>query len=144
MTRVVPPNFALNFTRSTCCICTAMTLFAIPRAIAFYNPDTDELDHFPPSPPTGRLRDARPLVNSRVFTYHGFSSATYVMDRAHLLPIEIRRRICDLFYGSREFSLNIEPPRMCRLYSGKVIRPSQFINAINFLIDVERYAILHA
>lgn len=146
MTRVVPPSFTLNFTPSTRCICTAMTLrvFAISRAIAFHDSETDELVHFPPSPPTdGRPRDARPLVNTRVFTYHGFSSATYVMDRAHLLPIEIRRLVRELFYGPRAISLNIEPPRMCRLYFGKVIGPSQFINATDFPIDVERYSPLY-
>ena len=65
------------------------------------------------------------------------------MDRAHLLPIEIRRCIRDLFYGPRAISLNSEPPRMCRLYFGKVIRPSRFINPINFPLDVEHYTILH-
>ncbi|EIM82773.1 uncharacterized protein STEHIDRAFT_64298, partial [Stereum hirsutum FP-91666 SS1] len=74
-------------------LCNSDSMFAIPRAVAYYDPTTDELIQFPTSHALG--------------------------------------------------SQNVEPPRMCRLYLGKILRPSQSIGSmINFPIDIARYTTL--
>lgn len=123
-------------------LCNSDSLFAIPRAIACYDPATDELIRFPSSPLLGRVRDPRPIVDSSLFTNEHFDAPAYVMDRAHVLPTQIRSSVRDLFYNEHARNQHVQPPRMCRLYLGKILRPSQFVNSINFPIDVARYTTL--
>lgn len=117
--------------------CNSTSMFAIPRAFAYHNPDTGELVQFPPSPLIGGLRELRPWVNQD--TFHGFTSAAYIMDRAHALPVRIANVVRDQFYPAAAIAQGVESPLMCRLYFGKVIRPSKFVNSINFPLDVHRY-----
>lgn len=118
-------------------------MFAIPRAVAYYDPTTDELIQFPTSHALGRSQDPRPIINSNLFTNEGFDVPAYIMDRAHVLPIQVRSSVRDLFYTEQARSQNVEPPRMCRLYLGKILRPSQSIGSmINFPIDIARYTTL--
>jgi len=125
-----------------CQTCDSTTLFAIPRALAYYNPATHDFIHFPVSPPLGRIRDPRPNVDGRLFTSNNFLTAAYMMDRAHALPEYIGNIVREEFYSQKARDQHIESPSICRLYFGKVLRPSQFVNPINFPLDVDRYTTL--
>lgn len=122
-------------------LCTSNSMFAIPRAIAFYDPASKELIKFSPSPAIGRVRGPRPIVDSGLFINENFDAPAHIMDRAHVLPTQIRSFIRDSFYNTLARSQNVEPLRTCRLYFGKVLCPSQF-DSINFPIDAARYTFL--
>ncbi|KAF8903877.1 hypothetical protein CPB84DRAFT_1773605 [Gymnopilus junonius] len=119
-------------------LCNSDSIFAIPRALAFYDPQTENLLFFPPSPGRGRLRDARRPFNFEFFA--GLPSrACYVMDRASPLPLRIAQVVLAKFYSDRARASDAPVPLMCRLYFGKELRPSAFVNSNNFPIDVTRY-----
>lgn len=65
-----------------------------------------------------------------------------MMDRAHALPEYIGNIVREEFYSQKARDQHIESPSICRLYFGKVLRPSQFVNPINFPLDVDRYTTL--
>lgn len=124
-------------------LCNHDSMFAIPRPIAYYDPATDEFVLLPTSPGLGRAQDPRPVINGNLFTNAGFNAPAYAMDRAHVLPTQISSSVRDLFYNDEARSQTIEPPRMCRLYLGKILRPSESVNSmINFPIDIARYTTL--
>ncbi|KAI0759101.1 hypothetical protein C8Q74DRAFT_283955 [Fomes fomentarius] len=86
------------------------------------------------------MRDPRPWVSQHIF--RPFTSPTYIMDRAHALPDVFAYVVRDRFYPAAAIVQGVESPLMCRLYFGKVIRPSKFVNSINFPLDVHRYTTL--
>jgi hypothetical protein len=117
--------------------CNSNSIFAIPRAMAFYNPGTGKLLFFPPSPGVVRSREPRVTVHSEDFA--GLPKrVSYLMDRAAPLPHIIGKFIRTSFYNDKARS-TVPPPLMCRLYFGKELRPSVFVNPNNFPIDVARY-----
>ena len=63
-----------------------------------------------------------------------------MMDRAAPLPTSIGQAIRSKFYNEKGKHLPI--PLMCRLYFGRELRPSAFVNPCNFPLDVARYASL--
>ena len=118
------------------------SIFTIPRAHAFYNPQTQVVDFYPPPPHTRGTRQRR--FPNCPFDPASFadlpSRACYVMDRAAPLPTSIGQAIRSKFYNDKGKHLPI--PLMCRLYFGRELRPSAFVNPCNFPLDVARYASL--
>ncbi|KAI0653716.1 hypothetical protein C8Q70DRAFT_927108 [Cubamyces menziesii] len=96
-------------------LCNTDSIFAIPRALAFFDPSAQELLYHPPSPHRGPLRQARSPFNTAFF--------------ADLPP-----RAC--------YASELPTPLLGRLYFGKELRPSAFVNTSNFPIDVARYRLL--
>jgi hypothetical protein len=123
--------------------CNFESIFDIPRALAFYNPQTQNLRFFPLSPDKGRRREPR-----RPFSANFFANlpqrACYVMDRVAPLPRDIGTIVRSNFYPERAILSGAEVPLMCRLYFGKELRPSAFVNTNNFPIDVARYDLLQS
>ncbi|PIL29526.1 hypothetical protein GSI_08334 [Ganoderma sinense ZZ0214-1] len=131
-----------NSLHSVYTLCNSDSIFAIPRALAFYDPLTKNILFFPPSPGRGRRRDPR-----RPFEPDFFANlpprACYVMDRAAPLPPGIAELVRSKFYSERALASKAVAPLMCRLYFGKQLRPSAFVNPNNFPIDVTRYDALY-
>ena len=115
--------------------CNTDSFFAIPRALAFFNPLTEEFSA--PSPPSsGRPRNVRPLVTPGLMAC--FQQPTYAMDRVHALPINVRRHLAQLYFPPQV----PYGPSLCRLYFGRDYTgaaPSRFINTLNFPLDEARY-----
>jgi len=114
--------------------CSADSLFAVPRALACFNPLTKDFSLTTPNPlSTNRFR---PLVTPGVMAY--FPQPTYAMDRVHALPINARRYLAGRYFPP-ELS---DGPALCRLYLGKDYTgaaPSRFANTTNFPLDETRY-----
>ena len=131
-----------NSLHSVYTLCNSDSIFAIPRALAFYDPLTKNILFFPPAPGRGRRRDPR-----RPFEPDFFANlppqACYVMDRAAPLPPGIAELVRSKFYSERAMASGAVAPLMCRLYFGKELRPSAFVNPNNFPIDVARYDVLY-
>ncbi|KAI0071981.1 hypothetical protein K474DRAFT_1668355 [Panus rudis PR-1116 ss-1] len=64
------------------------------------------------------------------------------MDRAAPLPSHIGQLIRTKFYSEKAIASGAQVPLVCRLYFGKVLRLSAFVNPNNFPIDVARYDLL--
>ncbi|KAI0329470.1 hypothetical protein GY45DRAFT_1324905 [Cubamyces sp. BRFM 1775] len=120
-------------------LCNSDSIFAIPRALAFFDPSTQELLFHPPSPHQGRLRQARSPFNTTFFADLP-PRACYVMDRVAPLPRSIAQLIRSSMYPPKASELRT--PLLGRLYFGKELRPSAFVNTNNFPIDVARYRLL--
>ncbi|KAJ7778718.1 hypothetical protein DFH07DRAFT_865453 [Mycena maculata] len=117
--------------------CNSNSIFAIPRTLAFYNPENNQLRFFPPSPSLRRPREPRATLRPEDFA--GLPKrASYLMDRAAPLPQAVGEFIRTSFYTEKA-RMGVPPPLICRLYFGKELRPSAFINPNNFPIDVARY-----
>lgn len=122
-------------------LCHSDTVFAIPRALAFYDPETDDLRYHPPSPKVGRPRQPRQAPNRAMFD--GLPArACYVMDRVGPLPRHLGKLIRSSMYPAKTVLSETSIPLLCRLYFGKALRPSPFVNTSNFPIDVARYRLL--
>ncbi|PIL32973.1 hypothetical protein GSI_05091 [Ganoderma sinense ZZ0214-1] len=126
-------------------------LFIVPRPLAFYDPQSQRLV-FPPPPrpssPIGHEATAsrrRHTPRQPPFTPDFFSNLPprpcYVMDRASPLPPHIANRIRMHFYPESAVG-SVPPPLICRLYLGKELRPSAFVNPVNFPLDAARYDLL--
>jgi hypothetical protein len=124
--------------------CSTDSVFALPRAIAYNNPTTNEFITFPPPPPPPIGRQRAPRLNDvhvSLFAPLGTDSAAYAMDRAHVVPSIVGNVIRQLFYP--EGFSTASPPFLCRLYFGRLQgRPSKFLNPVNFPIDAARYTTL--
>ncbi|TFY74431.1 hypothetical protein EWM64_g9581, partial [Hericium alpestre] len=129
-----------NSLHSVYTLCNSDSIFAIPRAFAFYDPQTREIFSFPASPPRGRRRGPRSHFNPQFFAKLP-DSACYVMDRAAPLPMSIGENIRSKYYSERAIASGAAFPLLCRLYFGKTLGPlaSRFINPNNFPLDVARY-----
>ena len=117
--------------------CNTDSFFAVPRALAYFNPLTNDFSTTAPSTPSAnRFGTARPLVTPGVMAY--FQQPTYAMDRVHALPINARRHL-----GERYFPPQLsDGPALCRLYLGRDYTgaaPSRFANTLNFPLDETRY-----
>ncbi|OJT08508.1 hypothetical protein TRAPUB_582 [Trametes pubescens] len=124
---------------SVCSLCNSDSIFAIPRALAFYDPETDDLRSHPPLPNVGRLRRPRQAPNRAMFD--GLpAQACYVMDRVGPLPRHLGQLIRSSMYPAKMALAETPLPLLCRLYFGKELRPSAFVS--NFPIDVARYHLL--
>ncbi|KAI9059095.1 hypothetical protein FKP32DRAFT_1688223 [Trametes sanguinea] len=114
------------------------SLFVVPRALAFFDPRTHELLFRPLS----RRRSVPP--RARAFDPTFFADlpprACYVMDRVAPLPPSIARFIRSSMYPSK--ASDVPVPLIFRLYFGKQLRPSAFVNPNNFPIDASRYQLL--
>ena len=134
-------------------------LFMLPRPLAFYDPQSQKLlfsqsTLLPPGRGTmGRRSNVPP--GAPPFTPDFFSNLPqrpcYVMDRAAPLPSHVARRIRDHFYPARAtltstggpVQVSVPAPVICRLYFGKeLLRPSAFVNPVNFPLDAARYDLL--
>ena len=133
-------------------------LFMLPRPLAFYDPRSQRLlfpqsTNFPPGrETTGRRSNAPP--GAPPFTPDFFSNLPqrpcYVMDRAAPLPSHVAHRIREHFYPPRATDtsgglaqVSVPAPVICRLYFGKeLLRPSAFVNPVNFPLDAARYDLL--
>ncbi|KAL7278751.1 hypothetical protein ACG7TL_007756 [Trametes sanguinea] len=119
--------------------CNSDSLFAIPRALAFYDPQVQELLFYPPSPGRGRSRQPR-----KPFSPSFFSKVPprpcYVMDRVAPLQPDVAEFIHSSMYPSA--ASDAPDPLICRLYFGEQLRPSASVNPNNFPIDVARYQLL--
>ncbi|KAM5545179.1 hypothetical protein V8D89_001290 [Ganoderma adspersum] len=118
--------------------------FMVPRPLAFYDPQTQKL-LFPVglSPPSDEATTGRRRApQQRPFTPEFFSNLPerpcYVMDRAAPLPPGAAQRIRAHFYPTRAAG-SVPSPSICRLYFGKELRPSAFVNPVNFPLDAARY-----
>ena len=120
-------------------LCNADSIFVIPRALAFFDPSAQELLYHPPSPHRGPLRQARSPFNTAFFADLP-PRACYVMDRVAPLPRSIAQLIRTSMYPPKASEL--PTPLLGRLYFGKELRPSAFVNTSNFPIDVARYRLL--
>ncbi|KAI0349356.1 hypothetical protein OH77DRAFT_1440469 [Trametes cingulata] len=121
--------------------CDADSFFAIPRALAFYDPQTHELHtHLPPGygqPLRARALAAKPY--NPTFFANLPARACYVMDRCAPLPPHIGEAIRTSMYPAKAVAAATPIPIICRLYFGKEVRPSAFVNPANFPLDVARY-----
>jgi hypothetical protein len=122
--------------------CNTDSFFAIPRPLAYYDPELSSTSFVSPegSPVSkGRSRARRPLVNEDDFKALKLDSAAYAMDQVLPLPLSTALKIRTLFYppGASDAAI----PSLCRLYFGKALdaRPSRFFNSANFPLDVSRY-----
>lgn len=117
--------------------CNTDSSFAIPRALAFFDPLTEDFSTTAPNTPTTiRFRTLRPLVTPGVMAC--FQQPTYAMDRVHALPINARRYLAERYFPSQAS----HGPALCRLYFGRDYTgaaPSRFINTLNFPLDETRY-----
>lgn len=114
--------------------CSTDSFFAIPRALALFNPLTE--DFSTTAPDANRFRTFRPLVTPGVMAY--FQQPSYAMDRVHALPITVRRYLAEQYFPSQV----PYGPALCRLYFGKDYTgaaPSRFVNTLNFPLDETRY-----
>ncbi|KAI9065022.1 hypothetical protein FKP32DRAFT_1590975 [Trametes sanguinea] len=115
--------------------CRERSPFVVPRALACFDPHTREL-LFRPLP---RRRGLPP--GARAFDPAFFADlpprACYVMDRVAPLPPRIARFIRASVYPAK--ASGAPAPLICRLYFGKQMRPSAFVNPHNFPVDVSRY-----
>ncbi|KAI1784384.1 hypothetical protein LXA43DRAFT_1123527 [Ganoderma leucocontextum] len=119
-------------------------LFVVPRPLAYYDPQTQKL-LFPPTNTgaTGRRRSPHPRPFNPEFFAGLPPRPCYVMGRAAPLPPNVARRVRTHFYPTRAVSsLPLPLPLMCRLYFGKELRPSAFVNPVNFPLDAARYDLL--
>jgi hypothetical protein len=120
--------------------------FAIPRPLAFYDPD--EPDRFLSTEAFVPWRNRRRPVDLHVaecdMKLLNFDTAAYAMDYVPPLPLTTARSIRELFYPPN--TLQAPDPSLCRLYFGKVIQeakqPKHFFNSANFPLDVARYRAL--
>ncbi|KAL6300363.1 hypothetical protein BKA93DRAFT_536326 [Sparassis latifolia] len=122
--------------------CDTDSLFAIPRALAFFNPNTAQLLSSSPSPPSLWRRHERPLVTPAAF--RPFTRTTYAMDRVFAVPLDAAQVIREHFYPPAAASIHTGPT-LCRLYFGKNFAnapPSRFVNTANFPLDVVRYRLM--
>ena len=121
--------------------CNTDSFFTIPRALAYFNPLTEEFSTTAPSPPSANsLRTARPLITPGVMAC--FQRSTYAMDRVHALPINARRHLARQYFPPQLS----DGPALCRLYFGRDYTgapPSRFVNTLNFPLDETRYAQLN-
>ena len=132
-------------------------LFMLPRPLAFYDPQSQRLlfpqsANFPPG--RGTLGTRSVPRGAPPFTPDFFSNLPqrpcYVMDRAAPLPPHVARRIREHFYPPRAtdtsgggVQVSVPAPVICRLYFGKeLLRPSAFVNPVNFPLDAARYDLL--
>jgi hypothetical protein len=126
--------------------CNTDSFFAIPRPLAYYDPNVSASFISQASSPlsVGRSRARRPLVTESDIKALQLESAAYAMDQVLPLPLSAVIIIRNLFYPSGQ--QNAKVPSLCRLYFGKVIQatapggpPSRFFNSANFPLDVSRY-----
>ncbi|KAF8223692.1 hypothetical protein L208DRAFT_1445244 [Tricholoma matsutake] len=121
--------------------CNTDSFFAIPRPLAYYDPELSSSFVSPEGSPVskGRSRARRPLVTEVDFKALKLDSAAYAMDQVLPLPLSTALKIRMLFYppGAGDAAI----PSLCRLYFGKALdaRPSRFFNSANFPLDVSRY-----
>ena len=118
--------------------CNTESFFSVPRALAFFNPITEDFATTAPSPPlANRFRAVRrPLVTPGMMAC--FQQPVYAMDRVHALPINVRRHLAELYFPSQASY----GPALCRLYFGRDYTgagPSRFFNTLNFPLDEARY-----
>lgn len=121
-------------------LCNSDSIFALPRALAFYDPETDDLRYHPPSPNVGRPRRPRQAPNRAMFD--GLPArACYVMDRVGPLPRHLGKLIRSSMYPAKMVLPETPILLLCRLYLGE-LRPSPFVKTSNFPIDVASYGLL--
>lgn len=121
-------------------LCNADSIFALPRALAFYDPETDDLRYHPPEPKAGRPRRPRQALNRAMFD--GWPArACYVMDRVGPLPRHLGKLIRSSMYPEKMVLSETPIPLLCRLYFGE-LGPSPFVNTNNFPINVASYRLL--
>jgi len=117
--------------------CNTNSLFAVPRALAYFNPLTKDFSVIAPSSPSAnRFRTAGPLITPGVMAR--FQQPTYAMDRVHALPINARRHLAERYFPPQLS----DGPALCRLYFGRDYTgaaPSRFVNTLNFPLDETRY-----
>ena len=114
-------------------------VFAIPRALAFFNPLNEEFFTFPES--NAQLRqNLVPVLAADSFRNIGISLPTYTMDRVHAIPAGVGTLIRSEYYPRRAQAYTVPYPSLCRLYFGKQLQNTgTFVNSNNFPIDVARY-----
>jgi len=119
-------------------LCNTDSLFAIPRPLAYYDPELSS-SFVSSDVSTGRYRARRPLVAEDDFKALKLDSAAYAMDQVLPLPLSTALKIRTLFYppGASDAAL----PSLCRLYFGKTLNghTGRFFNSANFPLDVSRY-----
>jgi hypothetical protein len=125
--------------------CDTDSFFAIPRPLAFYDPEVSASFVSPDGSPIQkpRFRARRPLVAEDDFKALKLDSAAYAMDQVLPLPLSTALTIRKLFYPPGQDMATV--PSLCRLYFGKIIetslggRPGRFLNSSNFPLDISRY-----
>lgn len=121
-----------------CLQCNTDFLSTIPRALAYFNPVTEEFSTTASSlTSANRLCTVRSFVTPGVMSY--FQRPTYAMDWVHPSPINTRRYLAERYFPSQLF----DGPALCHLYFGKDCTgapPSRFVNTLDFSLDRARYA----
>ncbi|KAF8813473.1 hypothetical protein BYT27DRAFT_7230986, partial [Phlegmacium glaucopus] len=121
--------------------CNADSFFAIPRPLAYYNPEPPSSFVSPYGSPISKQQSwaPRPFVNEDDFKALKLDTAAYAMDQVLPLPLSTALNIRTLFYPPGASGAAI--PSLCRLYFGKTLdgHPSRFFNSSNFPLDVSRY-----
>ncbi|KAJ7444916.1 hypothetical protein FB451DRAFT_74248 [Mycena latifolia] len=115
------------------------SFFALPRPLAHHNPTNGCITMFPDSLSLGRP-GRRAYIHATLFTSHPLTgtASAYLMDRAHPLPTHIANIIRTKFYSQPALDAHTRAPAICRLYFGKTVVPSRFINSANFPMDIAR------
>lgn len=112
--------------------------FKAPRPLAYFNPTAADFK-FCEEPPSVinsiRIPAIRPSVD--LFDIYGIETAGYAMQRVHPVPLAASRFIKKAFLP--EGYQNDASVHLCRLYFGKILKPSRFVNLTNFQLDRDRY-----
>ena len=121
--------------------CNDDSFFQLPRPYAFYNPLTKVFFSNGKSA-SGHSRSSTRSVDMSPEAFTLLPRIpSYAMERVFKLPVQVGLECRRMFYPEAQ-KATAALPVLCRLYFGKKLSQSRFINPKNFLLDQDRYKFL--